>query len=62
VLPELRTVQPTTRIVVLSGFTGPEVVERVHALGADGHLPKGTPVAEIIEAVTGGLPVPGAGG
>ena len=63
-LPELRTVAPDSRIIVLSGFAAATVADQVLALGAAGYLEKGshpdTIVAAIEQAVSDGDASPSA--
>ena len=50
-LPELRTVAPDAKIIVLSGFAAATVAEQVLALGAACYLEKGTHPDAIVAAI-----------
>ena len=50
-LPELRTVAPDARIVVLSGFAAATVADQILALGAASYLEKGTHPDAIVAAI-----------
>ncbi len=50
-LPELRSVAPEARIVVLSGFAAATVADQVLALGAASYLEKGADPDMIIDAI-----------
>jgi DNA-binding NarL/FixJ family response regulator len=50
-LPEIRRVAPEARIVILSGFDNPLIVERALELGAVRYLKKGGRPEEIVAAV-----------
>jgi DNA-binding NarL/FixJ family response regulator len=50
-LPELRSVAPDARIIVLSGFAAATVADQVLALGAASYLQKGTPPDAIVAAI-----------
>ena len=54
-LPELRTVAPDARIVVLSGFAASTVADHVLALGATSYLQKGATPDEIVSTIHGVL-------
>lgn len=46
-LPEVMGASPGTQVVVLSGFSGPEIERRAIALGATAFLDKGTPLEDL---------------
>lgn len=48
-IPEIRSRQPDTAIVILSGFSADRMAARATERGADGYVEKGTPVAELRE-------------
>jgi DNA-binding NarL/FixJ family response regulator len=50
-LPEIRRVAPQARVVVLSGFDNPLIVERALELGAVRYVEKGGRPEEIVAAV-----------
>lgn len=50
-IPEIRRSSPATRIVVLTGFGGPQTAREAHALGADGYLAKGEEAGAIAAAL-----------
>ena len=50
-LRELLTRRPTARVIVCSGFDGPEYVEQSRAAGAWGHLVKTLDVNEMVARV-----------
>ncbi|MGH3093620.1 MAG: response regulator [Gaiellaceae bacterium] len=50
-LPEIRRVAPQARVVVLSGFDNPVIVERALELGAVRYVEKGGRPEEIVAAV-----------
>jgi CheY-like chemotaxis protein len=50
-IPRLTKVDPVLRVIVLSGFVKPALVERVLAAGASGYLSKADAHAELADAV-----------
>lgn len=50
-LPEIRRAAPETKVVVLSGFDSPVIVERALELGAVRYVEKGGPPEDIVAAV-----------
>jgi DNA-binding NarL/FixJ family response regulator len=50
-LPEIRRAAPRARVVVLSGFDNPVIVERALELGAVRYVEKGCRPEEIVAAV-----------
>jgi DNA-binding NarL/FixJ family response regulator len=50
-LPEIRRVAPQAKVVVLSGFDNPVIVERALELGAVRYVEKGGRPEEIVAAV-----------
>lgn len=51
-LPSLRRVIGSGRIVVFSGFEASMMAEAAVAAGADQYIEKGSPVAELVAAIT----------
>ncbi len=51
-LPLIREVSPATRVVMLSGFTTPEIKTRALKLGACTFVEKGSVIGDIVAAVT----------
>jgi DNA-binding NarL/FixJ family response regulator len=50
-LPAIRRVAPESKVVVLSGFANPGIVERALELGAVRYVKKGSSPEEIVAAV-----------
>ena len=50
-LPEIQEVAPNAKIIVLSGFEGKGLAEKVVALGARRYVEKGTPASDIAGVV-----------
>src|ERR1700745_3352027 len=50
-IPEILTLSPESRILVVSSQTGPTPVRRAIAAGAHGYVPKRASDAEVIDAI-----------
>ncbi|TGE27081.1 response regulator [Hymenobacter metallicola] len=50
-LPQLRQQWPQLRVLVFSTATGPELIERVAAAGAQGYLPKSADADQLLAAI-----------
>ena len=50
-IPEIRRARPDVAIVILSGFSASRMERKARERGADGYVEKGTPMAELREAV-----------
>ena len=48
-LPHIRTALPDATIVVMSGFGAAQMADKALAVGADGYLQKGAPLASVVE-------------
>ena len=53
VIYEIRRCAPETRVLVLSGFDGPDLEDRAKAAGADAYLTKGVSRPELLQAIRG---------
>lgn len=51
-LPLIRSVAPTTKVLVLTGFASAELRRQALASGAFDFIEKGTPSAGLVDAVT----------
>lgn len=50
-LPQIRSLAPDTRIIVLSGFEATQMAERALTIGADGYLQKGASLGRILDRI-----------
>lgn len=51
-LPLIREVSPTSRVVILSGFTAQSMETSAREQGADAYLEKGTPLPRLVEVLS----------
>jgi DNA-binding NarL/FixJ family response regulator len=50
-IPRILEAAPATSIIMLSGFSSPQIKERARAAGAVGYVEKGTDFGEIVAAI-----------